>query len=586
MKKISIILLITFILFNSVIFADDDNYQDAYNEGYDDGYSDGKNSMKSKTPLVKLVQTDDIPEVMPGEIVEFKLRFKNESKDNALNLHITPDFEDSKVLVYERPLGYSTTVTLKGLKEGSTTFKIKTSEDAKKGTYPLKLKFEYKNSLGEIFTREESAYFKIISEKSKPVLNVTNIKLSSNSLKYGDNFSATFDLINIGESEAKDIEVRLEGFDNDSIMPIDSNDYCYLEKLDGKKTMSLTYDFKISENIKTKDNTIAVNVKYIDFDDKEYTFTKNIYVTGIALKEKEEDKKDDENKDETKYAKPKMIISSYNVSPSEIVAGDEFTFSFNFKNTSKDKSIRNIKVTISSEEGAFIITKGSNTFYVESMGKRETVHKQIDLKAKQSLTSNSYEVHINFDYEDYDGAEYTSRETINVPVTEFSKLVINSINVGESYVDNPTSLAFDYVNMGKATISNLTASVKGDFEASQESTYIGNIQAGNSDYYDIEVKPLKEGQNFGTLVLTFEDSSGRNIEVTRDFEATAYAMPQDEPMGGETDLPYPVDDNGEEAKHFETWQIVLSSIGSFLLFFLVARFITKKIIMKKFEEDI
>ena len=587
MKKISILMMICLILIlNSFVFAEDDNsIQNAYNEGYDDGYNDGKSSMKSKSPLVKVIQEDNIPEVNAGEIIEFKIRFRNESRDNALNLHITPVFEDNKALVYERPLGYSTTVTLKGEKEGNTTFKIKTSSDAKKGTYPLKLKLEYKNSLGELFTREEAVYFKIASEKSKPILNVSNIKMSSNDLKYGDKFALSFDLTNIGESEANEVEVKLGGFSDAGIMPVDSKDYTFIGNLLEKKSINLVYDFAISEDIASRDSTITCTINYKGNDDKEYSATKNIYITGIKLKEKESKEKEKEKEEDKKYAKPKMIISSYAVSPNNIIAGDDFTFSFRFKNTSRERDIRNIKVTVSSTAGSFIITKGSNTFYIERMGRSETVNKQIELKAKQDLTSNSYEVKIDFDYEDYDGVEYSSQEVINIPVTEYSKLVINSANLSEGYVGNPTSLSFDYVNMGKAIISNLTATVSGDFTPSQESTYIGNVQAGYSDYYDIEVTPLKEGTNYGTLILTFEDSSGRKIEVTRDIEGVAYAEPTADPTDiGEDPGAYP--EPQEEGKNFETWQIILAGIGAFLVTMVISRIITKKIILKKFEEDI
>ena len=157
----------------------------------------------------------------------------------------------------------------------------------------------------------------------------------------------------------------------------------------------------------------------------------------------------------------------------------------------------------------------------------------------------------------------------------------------EGYVGTPTSLSFDYVNMGKATISNLTATVTGDFEPMQEMTYIGNIQAGNSDYYDIEVKPTKVGVNYGTLVLTFEDSSGRNIEVTRDFQANAYEEaqfgPEDEPQYNPGEGPIMPE---EEGITFRTWQIVLAGIGSFLVSFILVRAITKKIMLKKFEDEI
>ncbi len=138
--------------------------------------------------------------------------------------------------------------------------------------------------------------------------------------------------------------------------------------------------------------------------------------------------------------------------------------------------------------------------------------------------------------------------------------------------------------MGKATLSNLVATVNGDVTASQETSYIGNIQAGNADYYDIEVTPTQEGINNGTLTLTFEDSSGKKIRVSKDFTITAYLEETINP--GYEDYNYtPVEDETEEAE-FETWQIILAGIGAFLALFVVARFITKKIILKKFEDEL
>jgi hypothetical protein len=589
-KKLSFLLIVLIICFTSFALCEEDSsnkgdYSSGYDAGYDDGYTEGRNSLKSRTPVVKVIQPDEIPEIEPGEELVYKINYINDSKDSAVNLTITPEFGEDKVLVYERPLKYSTISSLRSKKEGSCTFRIKTELNAKKGTYPLKLKLEYKNTNGDVFNRDEVVYFKIKSEKSKPIINIENIFNSADVINYGDKFSIRFDVLNIGEGEAKEVEVKLQGFDNNTIMPVGSKDFAYIDTIEAKRSATLTFDFQVSEEIATRDNSITVNVKYKGFDDKDYTIEKNIYVTGVNLKPKKEDeKKEDDKKEEPKLAKPKMIISSYGVSPNTIVAGDEFTFSFYFKNTSKDKAIRNIKATVSSKEGAFIITKGSNTFYIEKMGAQERVYKQIDLKAKQDLTSNSYEIHIDFDYEDYDGAEYQSTEIINIPVTEYSKLIINSAYVGETYLDNPTSLSFDYVNMGKATISNLQATVTGDYEPLQDAYYIGNVQAGTSDYFDLEIKPTKEGLNSGTLVLTFEDSSGRPIVVTRDFSGQVVEVVE-EPIDigpiGPNEMP------GEETSNtFSVWTIVLSGVGTFLVLLVITKYITKKIILKKFEKDI
>ena len=590
MKRISLIFAIL-LLFSSFATAAEDNneYKTGYDDGYDEGYYDGQRSVKSTTPIVKIVESLDTPEVKAGDVLEIKPVFRNDSGYMARNLSITPIFEDNAVLVYERPLTFSTTTALGSKKDISATFRIRTAENAKEGTYPLKFKVEFKNGQGDLFTREEVTYFKIIEQKTKPVINVSGIMINPNSYKYGDIISLGFDVSNSGGSEAKDVEINLEGFSADTIMPIASRDSAFLETLPAgnngsKNTSRQVFDLKISNNIAVTDTVIKATITYKDYENKENTITKNFYITGITPKPEVSGEKKEEKKEEDKSPKPKMIVSSYGLSPNNITAGQEFTFSFYLKNTSKEKAIRNIKITVSSFEGCFIITKGSNTFYVEGMNANEQIYKQIDLKPKQDLQSNSYAVYIDAEYEDYDGTEYTAKETIHVPVTEYSKLVINNINCEDAYVGTSTNLSFEYVNMGKATLSNLVATVNGDVIPAQESSYIGNIQAGNSDYYDIEVTPSQEGTNNGTLILTFEDSSGKKISVSKDFTITAHLEETINP--GYDDYNYtPVEDETEETK-FEVWQIILAGIGAFLVLFVVARFITKKIILKKFEDEL
>ena len=194
---------------------------------------------------------------------------------------------------------------------------------------------------------------------------------------------------------------------------------------------------------------------------------------------------------------------------------------------------------------------------------------------------------LSFDYEDYNGNEYSSSETINIPVTEYSKLEINSVYANDAMLGSNTSLSFSYINMGKATISNLTASVEGDFTSVQPINYIGNCTAGTSDYYDIEVTPTKSGTNYGTLILSFEDSSGAIIEVKKDFEGYAMEMssvdPTDDPTNpGGIDTPVVP----EEENKIATWVIVVSGIGTLLVTYIVTRIITTKIVRKKLEDEI
>lgn len=586
MKKIFSLVVVTTILLLTFCYATsgdktyDDGYRDGVNDGYDEGYSDGMGAGKERVPIVNFIESKEIQEIGAGETLSIVVNFKNDSLYSAKELTITPILEDTP-LVYERPLKYKMLKTLKGYEEGKTSFSIKVSEDAKIGTYPVKFKIEYKNNRDEAFTREDIVYFKVTTERLKPIITISNIKNSLSTIKAGDKFTLSFDLNNIGGSEAKDVEISLEGFGQTTLMPVDAKDYNYLGTIKSKGIVTQNFDILTSADISSKNNVITANITYKDTENKEYTLSKNIYIVGVDIGDNTSDE------DDEKTARPKMIISSYGLNPTEVVAGDVFTFGFTFKNTSKEKKIRNLKITISSEDGAFIITRGSNTFYVEEMEKQAMLTREIELKAKQDLTSNSYKVIVSFEYEDFNGNEYSSTETLNIPVTEFSKLVINSVYAGEGYVNATTNLSFDYVNMGKATVSNLTASVEGDYESIQSINYIGNLAAGTSDYYDIEIRPTKEGTNYGTLVLAFEDSSGGTIEVRKEFEGNAFAENFFEPV---PDVPVgPIDGPDipmDEGTQISAWQIILSGIGAFLVTFIITKIITTKIIRRKLEDEL
>ncbi len=536
---------------------------------------------KEKKPVVIIEDLEVIPEAEAGGTLDLKLKYKNDSEYSAYNLKIEPIFEDMP-LVYERPITFKRDKSLRANNVGEMSFQFKVADDAKLGVYGLKFKLTYSNLRDENYDNEQTVFFKIYKEKIKPIINISEISTGENGVSANNRFPLSFKLTNAGEVDASSVEILLNGLSANGFMAVDSNDYKYIGELKNGQSITTTFDMFASEDIISGTNTLSVQIKYKDTTGNDLSTEKTIYIQDVKS---ENDSEDDGSGD--KYAKPKIIISSYSTNPKSIVAGNVFNFSFNFKNTSAERKLRNMKITISSSDGAFIITNGSNTFYIEEMDIGQELNRSIELRAKQDLASNSYPLSISFGYEDFKGYEYTAEETINIPVTEYSKLLINYVYAGEAYIDSNTSLSFDYINMGKATISNLTASVEGDYTSVQPINYIGNLAAGTSDYYDIEVKPTKAGTNYGVLVLSFEDSSGAKVEVKKEFEGFAMEMPVIDEDPGMSDPgmiePMPPVETEEPV---ETWIIVVSGIGSFLVFFIITKVITTKIVRKKLEEDL
>lgn len=578
MKKIFSLCLVFVILVCNFCFASSgDEYQNGYNAGYNAGYSDGSDNVyKPKEPNITFKVQDEIPEVSAGGSFSLLVNFINDSSHSAKNIKITPSFEDVP-LVYERPIEFSYSRTLRSKGNANASFSFKVKEDAKIGVYPIKFKVEYKNSSDEVYSRERVMYFKVNKEKVASIITISNIVTEPANVSAGQAFTLKFNVNNIGETDSKDTYIKLTGLSTEGFMPVDGNDLVYVGNIKAKSSITQSFNMIASTKIPKGSNTLGVTISHLDLNNEKVTDEKTLYIMGVLS----------QNESSTSTSgKPKVIIESYATTPKSIVAGDQIKFVFNFKNTSKDKNVSNMKITISSKEGEFMIANGSNTFYIDTLPAGGTMTKSIELNVKQDLSSKSYPLDISFDYEDSSANAYTATEVINIPVVEYSNLVINSVYISESMVGSPTTLSFDYVNMGKAKVSNLTASVSGDYVSTQDINYIGNLEAGNSDYYDFQVTASKEGENVGTLILTFEDSSGKKINVTKQF--TGYVM-TDFGSNGDPGMNAPMVDVMPEEPAQEPlniWYVIGIGFGSFLISFIITKMITTKIIRKKLEDEI
>lgn len=579
MKRLISLFIIVLVLTTTFVYASGDTeINDAYNQGYNDGYSDGASQVyRPKVPKLVIIEDSKMPEVKAGEYFNLSITYKNDSEYTAYDIKITPVFDDS-ILEYERPISYESNKSLRRDKEGIATFSLKVDPSTKKGIYELKFKMEYKNNSDENHSSEGSVFVRVTDEKLKSIVTIDNVTTTPEQIAAGEKFSLKFNINNIGDIEATDLNVKLNSLSKDTFMAVDAKDFAYVGRLDAKSTYTAEFQMIASEDIVKGNNSLGVTVNYKNSDGEEISEDKTLYILDVLSSNEEV---------EESAGKPKIMIESYSTNPTNIVAGDTIKFTFKFVNTSNEKTISNMKITLSSENGAFMITRGSNTFYIEKLGPKESAAKSIELNVKQDLTSSSYPINIDFDYEDSSNNTYVANEVINLPVTEYSKLVINSAYANETMVGGQTSLSFDYINMGKARISNLTASVEGDYTAVQSINYIGNLEAGSSDYYDIMVTPNKEGELHGTLVLAFEDSSGKQIEVRKEF--TSYAMPEfvpDDSMTIDPGIYDPMMTEPIQEESMKWWQIALCGLGSFLVAFIIAKMITAKIVRKKLEDEI
>ena len=227
---------------------------------------------------------------------------------------------------------------------------------------------------------------------------------------------------------------------------------------------------------------------------------------------------------------PRIIISKYNTSTGSITSGNAFKLSFTLKNTAKSTQVRNIKVvlssgTVTSGGAVFVVAEGSNSFYIDSIAKEGEVTKSVQLVANQDAQPGIYPIMLQIDYEDDGGKSYSAAEQLSFAVSQEQRLETVGFTVMQGAMEGDMiPVSFQYINKGKATIYNLTIAVEGEFTLANGNTYVGNLTAGQNDYFEDSLTAAGTGTKSGTIVLKYESSDGTPRELRQDFTVEVSPM--------------------------------------------------------------
>ena len=228
---------------------------------------------------------------------------------------------------------------------------------------------------------------------------------------------------------------------------------------------------------------------------------------------------------------PQIIITNYSYGGSSAVANEVFPLRLTLKNTNTRQALKNIKVSLNAEEGVFIPHNSSNSFYVASIAPGGSVVKTVEMMTIPEAPEKTTAINVDMTYEDDKGNQIAVKDIISVPVVQQRRLEIDDVDsMDELYVGQQANISVQYYNMGKSTLNNLIISAEGDFEFPQSTkTFVGKLEAGKNDYYDLALIPTHPGEADGKLIFSFEDSSGKEIVIEKPFRLIAGEMPPMEP---------------------------------------------------------
>ena len=222
-----------------------------------------------------------------------------------------------------------------------------------------------------------------------------------------------------------------------------------------------------------------------------------------------------------------------------VEAGKNFEMKLSFYNTNSSKTVKNIKIFLTSEPNVttgdnakptagtsvFTPVDSSNTFYIDSIKPKGKVEKNITMFTIPDAAAKTHTITANFEYEDGSGEAYTATELIGIPVVQQSKLEVGELVYSpEAMVGDYAPVSVEFYNTGKTPLYNMMVKLEGNFQTESGNYYIGNFANGSSDSFEGNVIPNEAGEIKGAVVFTYEDSTGEQQEIRHEFAMNVSEM--------------------------------------------------------------
>lgn len=364
-----------------------------------------------------------------------------------------------------------------------------------------------------------------------------------------------------------------------SVVPVIDNNFPFESTTDaykvirssGVKSLACRYGFRVKSNVSTGYQGVAFRITYVKngqtlSEDK----TINVELQG---KKKETEQKG-------KKSTPRVMVAGYTTDVKKIMPNSKFALNLQVQNNAS-QSVRNVKITLSTENGEFLPVSGASAAYVDRIGAKSSVTLTFRMKASANLGSKSYSIKVKSEYEDDKANAYDAEDHVSIPVTLQEKISLTDVIPPDMLSMGSTAdLSFSINNMGGDSLNNVSVRCKGE-GISCEKTFVGSIAAGATGYANVtlmgeEVTP-EDSDGECRIIITYENAAGEtkkyvektNVYVTEEMNDV---MMEEEGMEETTPNKVP------------TPAVVIGIVVILIIIIAVIRRILKKRRLKREEE--
>jgi len=513
--------------------------------------ANGDDRGSSEAPNLRIPGDRWMPVFKAGEKISLNVPIENTTSGTAKNLQVSLLVDDKFPFESER---MTFTRYISSITDGTVVagFNLTVPANIKPDVYPVNVSVSYDSDYGGGGQFSSTLYIKIENDFSQPQVKLMNVRLPGERLPAGKTSLVTLVLNNEGDLKVKDVEASLAGF-NSGLTLDNWSDAQSLGQMEGKETKSAS--FRIHVDGDTKDGTYILDLKVTYKDDYNQEYEKE---TKVYLPVSGKGSQDD--------LVPRLIIGNYNYGSGEqTVAGQTFPLTISLINTSEQTAVKNVKLSLKSDGNVFTPIGSGNTLFIREIGAGGRADASISLKPKESAESQTFSVSADIEFQDEDGNKYTEQEIISIPVLQPLELLITEpVTPPEVFAGQSVHISLDFYNTGRAAVRNLRIHTIGDFDVSDGELYLGTVDSGGSDYYDVTLIPNQPGEVTGKIVFEYDDGGGQDYRMEKEFKLM---VGEPMPMPNPDEMPMPME--GQSKMSFKWWMaavpvILLAAIGFFI----------------------
>ncbi|MGI5876237.1 MAG: COG1361 S-layer family protein [Dethiobacteria bacterium] len=243
---------------------------------------------KKTRPQLK-VKSFSYNEKAGDEAAPLSLTLENLGQEQAENIYVTLEGGNNLFVVQGSNLRYLPQI--KGAGEATIECLLGINPEQDKNYYPLNLKIDYKDHLGNSYTSEETLGIPSTAsgstEAGTPRVLISKYTLSDEKILAGNVVTLSLFIENthalpVYNTKVSFKVIEVEGNTGGTIFsPVNSSNSFFIEHIPGRTTLEKSIDFLVDPNAVAKTYIVPVTIEYEDGDAKPYTVEElvNIPVT-------------------------------------------------------------------------------------------------------------------------------------------------------------------------------------------------------------------------------------------------------------------------------------------------------------------